>query len=230
MRQFKAPSIIAAAGESFTPLEFGRLLAAIPILSRQARGRGEPVIVLPGFGATNTSTYMLRCYLSWLGYSAQGWSMGRNEGDVQQLLPHVVDQVRQVHRQSGSKVNIIGWSLGGVIAREVARDTPGAVRQVITMGSPIVGGPKYTSLGGLVERSGVDLDEMEANISAHERSKPILVPVTSIYSKNDGVVSWQASIDRHSPHIEHFEVYTTHLGLGISPDVYMIIAESLAQS
>ena len=96
------------------------------------------------------------------------------------------------------------------------------------MGSPVVGGAKYTSMGGLFEQRGVDLDEMEATIAARE-STPISVPVTSIYSKNDGIVGWQASIDRHNAQVEHIEVCTTHLGLGISPDVFKIIARKLAR-
>ena len=227
--QLKTPSLMAIAGESLTPFEFTRLAAASPALARQARGRGEPVIVLPGLGASNRSTILLRSYLSWLGYSVQGWKLGGNGGNVRWMLPQVADQVRQVHAQSGCKVNIVGWSLGGVIAREVARDYPELVHQVVTMGSPLVGGPKYTTLGGLYERRGEDLDEIEATIAARE-SKPISVPVTSIYSKRDGIVGWQASIDRHTPQAEHFEVRATHFGLGISPDVFKILARKLAQA
>jgi pimeloyl-ACP methyl ester carboxylesterase len=229
MIELKAPPFMAIAGESLTPFEFTRLVAASPTLALQARGSGEPVMVLPGLGASNTSTVLLRSYLSWLGYSVQGWTLGRNRGNVQKLLPQVVDQVRQTHAQSGSKVNIVGWSLGGVLAREVARDYPETVRQVVTMGTPVVGGPKYTSLGGLFERRGRDLDEIEATIAARE-STPISVPVTSIYSKRDGIVGWQASIDRHTAQVEHIEVRATHLGLGISPDVFKILARKLAQA
>jgi hypothetical protein len=229
MIELKAPPFMAIAGEGLTPFEFTRLVAASPTLALQARGSGEPVMVLPGLGASNTSTVLLRSYLSWLGYSVQGWTLGRNRGNVQELLPQVVDQVRQTHAQSGSKVNIVGWSLGGVLAREVARDYPETVRQVVTMGTPVVGGPKYTSLGGLFERRGRDLDEIEATIAARE-STPISVPVTSIYSKRDGVVGWQASIDRHTAQVEHIEVRATHLGLGISPDVFKILARKLAQA
>lgn len=102
------------------------------MLALQPRGNGEPVLVLPGFGANNTSTAPLRRYLSWLGYQVQGWTMGRNTGNVRELLPQVVDQVRQLYVASGSPVNLVGWSLGGVIAREVARGHPHTVRQIVT--------------------------------------------------------------------------------------------------
>jgi hypothetical protein len=224
----EAPSIFATVREGLSGLEFARLMAASPALALQPRGKGKPVIVLPGFSASNISTVPLRRYLTWLDYEVHGWELGRNTGNVRELLPQVADQVRQIYARSGSPVNIVGWSLGGVIAREVAREHPETVRQVITMGSPVVGGAKYTSMGGLFEQRGIDLDKMEASIAARE-SKPISVPVTSIFSKSDGVVGWKASIDQHNAQVEHLEVRTTHLGLGISPDVFKIIARKLAQ-
>jgi triacylglycerol esterase/lipase EstA (alpha/beta hydrolase family) len=185
------------------------------------------VIVLPGLGASNSSTFLLRRYLSWLGYSVEGWELGRNSGNVEQLLPQVAEHVQEVHKKTGLKVNLVGWSLGGVLAREVARDNPASVRQVVTMGSPVVGGPKYTVFGNLYRQRGVDVDAIEATVAARE-SNPIRVPVTSIYSKNDGIVGWQASIDRHSPQVDNIRVCATHLGLGISSDVFKILARKLA--
>ena len=228
MSKLESPSLLAILREGLSGLELARLMAASPALALQTRGSGQPVIVLPGLGASNTSTVPLRGYLNWLGYEVQGWTLGRNTGNVRQLLPQVVDQVRQVHLETGSPVNIVGWSLGGVLAREVARDHPASVRQVVTMGSPVVGGAKYTSMGSAFEKRGVDLDVMEATIAARE-STPISVPVTSIYSRNDGIVGWQASIDQHSAQVDHVEVSATHLGLGISPDVFKIIANKLAR-
>ena len=228
MYELRAPSLKTLAGESLTPIEFSRLIAASPALAREPGGSGEPVMVLPGLGASNSSTTLLRGYLSWLGYNVQGWSLGRNRGNVRELLPHVIDQVMTFHEETGSKVTIIGWSLGGVLARETARDRPEVVRQVLTMGSPLVGGPKYTSMGALYKNRGVNLDEIEAAIAARE-STPISVPVTSIFSKRDGVVGWQASIDKHSADVDHVEVSATHLGLGISPDVFRILARKLAK-
>ncbi|NND00384.1 MAG: alpha/beta fold hydrolase [Gammaproteobacteria bacterium] len=225
MNSFKSPSFLAVARESLSGFEFARLAAAVPVLRRQPKGNGEPVMVLPGYAASDRSTVPLRAYLSWLGYDTCGWDLGRNTGNVRELLPRVANRVRLIGQQKGS-VNLIGWSLGGVIAREVAREIPAMVRQVVTMGSPVVGGPKYTSLGSAFAGQGVDLDAIEARIAARE-SRPIRVPVTSIYSKRDGIVSWQASIDRHNPQVDHIEVGATHLGLGISPDVFRIIAAKL---
>ena len=229
MHELKAPSLMALAGESLTPFELTRLVAASPSLARQTRGRGEPVLVLPGLGASNSSTALLRNYLTWLGYNVQGWTLGRNRGNVAEMLPWVVDQLRVLHARTGSKVHAIGWSLGGILAREAAREYPETVHQVVTLGSPVVGGPKYTSMGAMYTRNGGNLDDIEAAIAARE-STPITVPVTSIYSKRDGIGGWQASIDRHSSDIEHIEVRATHLGLGISPEVFKILARKLANT
>jgi pimeloyl-ACP methyl ester carboxylesterase len=227
MAEPKSPSLLAAIRETLSGLELARLVRAFPELAAQPKGNAEPVVVLPGLGASDTSTIPLRRYLTWLGYDARGWNLGRNAGNVREMLPQVTDQVRQLKEQAGNPIDIIGWSLGGVIAREVARDYPDMVRQVVTMGSPVTGGPKYTSFRRFYERQGMDLEEIEARIAARE-AKPITVPVTSIYSKRDGIVGWQASIDRRNAQVEHIEVRATHLGLGLSPEVFMIIASKLA--
>lgn len=225
----KPPTIMAMAGESLTPLELPRLLASSPALALQARGTGEPVLVLPGLGASNTSTAPMRRYLSWLGYDVHGWRLGQNNGDVAGLLPLVVEQLNEFYEDSCTPVNLVGWSLGGVLAREAARDNPGSVRQVVTMGSPVVGGPKYTSLGRIYAQRGQDVDAIAATVAERENT-PIRVPVTSIYSKRDGIVGWQASIDRLTEEADNIEVCATHFGLGFSPAVYKILARKLAQS
>lgn len=222
-----APSFLDVAGELLTPLEFARLAAATPSLVRQPRGSGAPVIVLPGLGASNLSTTLLRNYLSWLGYQVRGWTLGRNDGNVREMLPLVTRQLNSFSDESGQAVAMLGWSLGGVLAREAARDHPRSVSQVITMGSPIVGGPKYTSFGKMYQRGDVDLDAIEARIAEREK-RPIEVPVTSIYSKRDGVVGWRASIDKLNKQADNIEVNATHLGLGISPAVFKIVAQKLA--
>jgi pimeloyl-ACP methyl ester carboxylesterase len=221
------PPSSGALREALGVLELPRLLLRAPQLARQPRGNGEPVVVLPGFGASDPSTLLLRSYLRMLGYDARGWTLGRNSGDVRRLLPRVLENVAAVKREFRTEVRLIGWSLGGYIAREVARERPDLVDRVITMGSPVVGGPKYTLAAHAYRRRGFDLDAIEAAIHARN-SKPLEKPVTAIYSRNDGVVAWQACIDRHCASVEHVEVSSTHLGLGFAPEVYEIIAQRLA--
>jgi pimeloyl-ACP methyl ester carboxylesterase len=209
-------------------LELPNLLFQFPNLARQPRGRGQRVLVLPGYGAGDASTVVLRAYVRFLGYQPQGWGLGRNNGEVPDLLPRVAERLEALAREEGRAIGIIGWSLGGYLAREAARERPRAAHQVITLGSPVVGGPKYTAVAEAYRRRGIDLDAIEAEVAARNR-QPLETPVTAVYSRSDGVVAWQACIDRHARNVEHVEVETTHLGLGFSPEVFRIIAERLAR-
>jgi pimeloyl-ACP methyl ester carboxylesterase len=124
---------------------------------------------------------------------------------------------------------VVGWSLGGFIAREYAREHPGHVRKVITLGTPVIGGPRYTATARRYRAQGHDLDELERAVRSRYAT-PLTVPVTAVYSKRDGVVAWQACIDRWSPHVSHVEVDETHVGLVLSPRVLAIVAEAVAKS
>lgn len=208
-------------------LEVPRLLWSVPDLASEPRGAGEPVVVFPGYGASDVSTVPLRAFLRLLGWSARGWGLGVNRGDVAELVPRVTRITERLADASGQPVRVVGWSLGGVLAREVARERPDAVARVITLGSPVVGGPKYTAVGRIYARRGYDLDAIEAAVEARNRI-PIHAPITAVYSRNDRVVAWEACIDRHSADVEHVEVTTSHVGLGISAEVYRIVARRLA--
>ncbi len=222
------PGPVAMLREGLGFLELPRLLLRMPELLRLPRGSGQPVMVLPGFAASDASTLVLQGYLRSLGYHVRGWRMGVNTGQVSALLPRVLRRVARTADLSGEPVRLIGWSLGGVLAREVARERPELVRRVITLGSPIVGGPRYTAVGRVYRQQGVDLDALEAAIETREAT-PIRVPITAIWSRADGIVAWQACVDRRSPDVENIEVGATHLGLGFSADVYRVIAERLAR-
>jgi pimeloyl-ACP methyl ester carboxylesterase len=208
-------------------LEFPRLLFHAVDLGRQPRGHGQPVLVLPGYGAGDGSTAVLKTYLRLLGYRVSGWHLGRNSGDVTDLMPRVMKRLLSMHRRTQQRVRLIGWSLGGFIAREAARERPDLVHQVITLGTPVVGGPKYTVIAQRLRRRGIDLDALEANIAARNLVL-IRTQVTALYSRSDAVVAWQACIDHHGENVEHVEVQTAHMGFGFSPQVYKIIAQRLA--
>jgi len=213
--------------EAVAALELPRLVASLPRLLRAPRGEGAPVVVLPGFGAGDGSTGPLRSYLRLQGHRASGWGLGTNRGDVPSLLPRVVACVERVARRAGGPIALVGWSLGGVLARETARDRPDLVSRVVTLGTPVVGGPKYTAVADFYRRQGVDLDAIESEVDARYAT-PIRVPVTAVYSKRDGIVAWRACIDERSADVEHVEVRASHFGLGFSAEVYEIVAERLA--
>lgn len=224
-RSISPPPPRLLLGEVRGALEPARLLLRLPLLATLPRGNGASVLVLPGYGASDASTAVLQTFLKLLGYRAFGWKLGRNTGNVAKLLPSVLERMEEV---ASAPVHLIGWSLGGYIAREAARERPERVRSVITLGSPVIGGPKYTTVAERYRRQGIDLDELERIVDARY-DKPLSTPVTAIFSKADGVVAWEACIDRRSIGIEHVEVGTTHIGLGFSPEVFSIIAERLVR-
>ena len=211
------------------------------------------VIVLPGFGAGDRSTAPLRAWLNRRGFDAEGWGLGRNlagldiEGDVIDvsdgwglkptdthngevsvplLADRVVASVARRARETGRRISLIGWSLGGYLAREAARDLPETVDRVITLGSPIVGGPKYTAAADTFRRRGQDLDWIERAIAERE-ARPIRQPITAIVSRTDAIVAREAAIDRYSENVEHIEVDAAHLGLAFNPTIWGHVLDAL---
>lgn len=228
-KNLSPPSPLLALRELATPFDLLRSVAASPSLVSCPRGAGEAVMVLPGFGAGDRSTAVLRSFLKRLGYRVEGWGQGVNRGDVEALLPQVAEHVAARSEQLGQPLSLIGWSLGGVLAREAARDLPEQVSRVITLGTPVVGGPRYTAAARFYESRGFDFDALEQQIRERD-AQPIRVPVTSIFSKSDGVVAWRATIDPNSYNqVEHIQVAESHLSLGFSAKVYRIIAQRLAE-
>ena len=216
-------------GEWRALFELPRTVLRAPALARGARGSGEPVLVLPGYRTSDSSTFVLRSYLRWLGYQALVWGLGRNDGNAWSLLPKIKARVEALADQTGARVALVGWSLGGYLAREAARDLPDTVECVVTLGAPVVGGPKYTRAANLYRARGVDLDAIEAAVDARYRV-PLTRPVTAIFSRRDGIVAWNACIDARSPRVEHVEVGATHFGMGLSAEVLLVIAARLGRA
>ena len=215
--------------ETRSLIELPRLMLRMQTLARQPRGQGEPVLVLPGYGAGDISTALLQGYLRFLGYRVRGLGRRPHKAEVPELLTRVLKRLISLARRNKRKVRIIGWSLGGYLAREAARERPDLVHQVITLGTPVIGGPKYTVVAHVFRRRGIDIDAIEAAIEARNRVA-LTTPITAIYSRQDAVVAWRACIDRQTSNVEHIEVRATHLGLGFSPDVYQIIAQRLVEA
>ena len=223
------PSSSRVLREARGLIELPRLLLKFPALARQPRGNGEPVLVLPGYGAGDGSTIILKGYLRLLGYRARGWGLGKNHGAASDSLPRLLRRLGNLSRRSKQKVAIIGWSFGGYLARELARERPDLVRLVITLGTPVVGGPKYTAAAESYRKRGIDIEAIAAEVEQRNRIGNLEVPVVAFYSRKDGLVAWQACIDHQTPNIEHVEVKAAHLGFGFSADVYKVIAQRLTQ-
>ncbi len=209
-------------------LEAAALIPSAPFLLTQSRGDGRQVMLLPGFMADERTMRPLQRYLQFLGYDALPWGLGRNNGQPEEDAGRLVDQIAEVRRVD-EPITLIGWSLGGVIAREVARREPDKVREIITLGTPVEGGPKYTASNKQFEENQhLDLDELEQHIHAIN-SQGIDCPLTVIYSRGDGIVDWRAAIDRYNPQARHKRIAGSHLGMAFNPVVWRTIARTLAE-
>ena len=203
---------------------------AAPLRRLLPRGDGHHVIVLPGFTADDRSTRPLRLLLRDIGYHSHGWRLGDNVGPTPAILEGLYGLLERIHRDALAPVSIIGWSLGGIYARELARATPEHVRQVITLGSPI---QMIDQDSSSVQGTYDSLKHLhDPSVQRHVRDAflPMLaVPATSIYSRTDGVVKWQASLIPRTERSENIRVNGSHCGLGFSNSVAYAIADRLAQ-
>ena len=202
----------------------------LPLLRLQAkRGRGEPVLVLPGFMADDRSTLLLREYLRSIGYKAIPWGLGINRRPMMEYLPVLTQLIQDMAGNSG-KVFLVGWSRGGIIARELARDRPDLVAKVITVGSPVKGGIAASSVGRWVQRETGLTPAQMTRLTEERYRKPIEVPIRALYSKTDGVVAWKACIDDASTDVKHYEITGSHVGMGSNVAVYRLIPRLLAEN
>lgn len=216
--------------EGRAPLEWAALLASAPWLRRlrqQHPGQGRPVLVFPGLGANDLTTQPLRRLLDDLGYRTYPWAQGFNFGPRHGVLERCVAHLRQIEQAHGQPVSLLGWSLGGLYARELAKLHPELARCVITLGTPFTGHPKATNAWRFYQLvSGQSVDDHE--LLAQIRKSPA-VPTSSIYSRSDGVVSWRCSVMEPGPLAENIEVQASHLGMAMNPMVVYAVADRLAQ-
>ncbi len=212
--------------------EIASLMPAAPFLTRAPRGDGHPVLVMPGFGASDSSTTVLRGFLTSLGYQIHPWNLGTNLGPSMPDLPaRLATRLDEVFVDSGErKVSLIGWSLGGVYARLLAQLHPHKVRQVITLGSPFAGSPRSTSVYPIVRNmSDTPLEQGPSYRLRLLAGEPLpSIPSTAIFSKSDGIVPWQIATQQPTEIAENIEVYASHIGLGFSPAVLYAAADRLA--
>jgi len=212
-------------------------------------------IVVPGFGFGDAYTVPLRRYLKQNGVPAEGWGLGTNLGGsnlshrpqdlsprwdlspraayrgetaVPYLIDRFYDAVLARHEATSQTISLVGWSLGGYLAREVARELPDVVDRVVTMGAPLIGGAKYTAAAAVYRRRGTDLDWIEAEINRRElTAAPIKQAITAIVSKTDGIVDSSTVYDHKSPRVRHIEVDASHLGMGFNTEICSHVLSAL---
>ncbi|MEM6766658.1 MAG: alpha/beta hydrolase [Bacteroidota bacterium] len=219
-----APTAVKRASflyESLSFLQPARLLTQSMELVQAKRGNGQRIILMPGWKTNALSLYPLKGYLAALGYAPEDWGLGVNQGQVEQYR----DKIAQQLADEEGKITLIGWSLGGTVAREVARILPDKIGSVITFGTPVIGGPMYTIGENFWDKA--ETKRINALTEELNETHPIQVPMSIIFTKKDSIVNWAACLDKKSKNVRHYEVSSTHLSMGIDPHVWRIITDHL---
>lgn len=245
----KPPSRFLLAMEGRAILELGAFFLAYPFLRLVPRGDGHPVLVLPGLAASDASTQLLRAYLKDLGYASHGWDLGHNLGHHHTVEGDLRERLLELHKRYGRKVSVVGWSLGGVFARELAKTAPRAVRVAIALGSPIACCARSTNAWRVYELTSGKrvsihcrhkvaarkvagdhaISDDNCDICGHGRRHAPTVPSTSIFSRTDGIVAWPCTLELEGATTENIEIEGSHSGLGHNPLALYAIADRLAQ-
>ena len=223
----RAPNALLMMLEGRAPWEYAALIAAKPWLRKLPAGDGHPVLVFPGLGAHDFTTLPLRHFLEERGYVPYPWKQGFNFGPRDGVLQGCRDQAETIYQHHQRPMSIIGWSLGGVYARELAKEMPDRTRCVITLGTPFAGHPRATNAWRFYELMSGKSVEDEAVIAQVREAPP--VPTTSIYSRSDGIVAWQCSVNEEGPLAENVALPASHVGMGMNPLAMYVIADRLAQ-
>jgi pimeloyl-ACP methyl ester carboxylesterase len=229
-RPLRPPSLGLMLAEVRGIFEFNTSVLLSPLLMRAPRGDGHPVLTLPGFLASDLSMAPMRRYLKELGYDTHAWRMGRNTGGVTRMRAALRDRLAQIHAATGRKVSIVGWSLGGIYARDLALQAPDMVRCVVTLGSPFSGDVRATNATRLYEAMSGEAVEEDSELR-RAIAGDLPVPTTSIYSRTDGIVNWRTCLLRASDTAENIEVhFASHVGLGVNAAALWAVADRLAQA
>ena len=225
-----APSNTLFLTEGFRALfDFALLVGSTPILTALPGGDRHPVMVLPGLMGSDASTLVLRRILRGLGYPTHRWRQGVNIGPTRKILDGMHDRVQLLADQHAQPVSLIGWSLGGIFARRLARERPEAVRQVITLGGPFGLTDKRQSRANALYEVNADRHAERWELPIPSEREPLTVPSTAIYSRLDGIVAWGTALGQAGPRAENIEVWASHLGMALNPAVIWAIADRLAQ-
>lgn len=194
-------------------------------------GDGHPVVLYPGLGSGPLGTSELRTYLRSCRFAVYDWERGINtgpDGSLAEWLEPLAERVLALQEQHGKRVSLVGWSLGGIYAREIAKQVPRAVRQVVTLATPAHSLGRGNHAGTLYTLLGGDSSKLTPALQARLAARPP-VPTTSIYSRSDGLVSWRGCVEPPGTEVENVEVHASHLGMATHPEVLRAVADRLAQ-
>lgn len=223
----RAPSLGLLAREARVPLEILRFLVSTRRLDDLPSGDGHPVLLIPGFGADEFLMRPVRRALTRLGYAAEDWGQGRNLGMRPTIKQELARKLESMAKRSGREVTLIGWSLGGVFARELARARPDQVRRVICLGSPINRRPDANNMMPLFRLvNGGRAPKLDHEGFERRKIAPP-VPCAAIYSRTDGIVAWEACMEESAANTQNIEVGGSHFGLVVNREVLSAVARLL---
>ncbi|MCW2696101.1 MAG: hypothetical protein JWR62_1186 [Modestobacter sp.] len=227
---FPPPRTLLLTEPPRAALDLAALLATWPLLAAAPRGDGHPVLVLPGLLTGDPATMLLRRVLGALGHDVSGWSLGTNRGATGRVVRELRAQVDRLHQDSGRRVSLVGWSLGGLYAQELARASPRSVRGLITLGSPVLRRRRWAQgASRLVDRGAHLVPGTDGHHRPWAESGPLRVPATSVYTRADGIVEWTSCRYAAASRRQNVEVRGSHLGLAHNPAVLWLLADRLAQ-
>lgn len=222
----KRPSIFLNLTEIFRAMfQLMRGYFYLNRMPKSAIGKGKPVLVIPGLLSTDRATALLRKSLSKQGYEVSGWEMGMNRGRMESIPP-LIEKLEKMQAKYNQKVIVIGWSMGGIFAREITKLRPELVSKVVTIGSPFadVNAPNNAKWAYELLNKGVVVDEK----FMAQLPVPAPVPTLAMYSKSDGIVPWEACRELlEDENHTNMEIFSSHLGMGVNPDVMQKVAAFL---
>lgn len=212
------------------PLEWAGFVAGSPVLALAPMGDGHPVLVLPGFTASDAAMAPLLGILTAKGYNAVGWGLGANLGPHRHVIDGMTRRLMRLYHHGHRRVSLIGWSLGGMYARELARRHPDHVRSVVALASPFrIRDMDRNHASWWYEILGPSTNDLLESVVPEQWRDPVPVPTTSIYSRHDGVVRWHACIDEEGPLRENIAVRGTHSGFAFNLAAVYATLDRLAQ-
>jgi pimeloyl-ACP methyl ester carboxylesterase len=233
-----APHALTSLLEGRGLLEMALLPLSLPLLLESPVGDGHPVLLVPGFMASESSLFALKLYLQNKGYDVHTWGLGRNMGFRSKHANALPQKIRYLHHITGKKVSLVGWSLGGVFSMYGAQNALECVRSIITLGSPVsveaTGSQSPNMVKALYRvvshRLGASAHVMLPRAKVMRERRRLAIPTSCLYSLSDGVVPPQeATIDGDPAMHENIQVPGSHIGLGFNGIVLAIVAERLSQ-
>jgi pimeloyl-ACP methyl ester carboxylesterase len=222
------PAVLALLEAPRALAEFASFVALGRLLSVGREGHGRPVLVLPGLLGDDRSTRPLRRLLKFAGYAAYGWRLGTNIGPTRRIIRGLDAVLAEIVDRHGEPASLIGWSLGGMLAHDIAGRHPAAVDRLITLGSPLYSTDPSQSRGSPFYDEYAAAHLPEYSRASWRPPGRLPMPATSIFSKTDGVVRWHTCLHPPGPLTENIEVCSSHCGLGCHPAVGYAILDRLA--